>query len=212
MYSIYSFIWILCYPASSSLTSPLLLSMSQCDHVHVLVLVTSLAGPSHYCVLINTSVVVCVLLRVFLFSVFFKKVSVNLTFQGFQVLIYLITEQFGSISPFMSFASEWRQCFWIIFTNSDFWKRSCFLWWNHGCFFFYPLLSEGLKVLSSATEISPDALNLFEVMYQRWWDTQNLCDYISLQTGISLPIFYFWETLPLKDALCTLYCYWLASS
>lgn len=59
-----------------------------------------------------------------------------MTFQGFQVLIYLITEQFGSISPFMSFASEWRQCFWIIFTNSDFWKRSCFLWWNHGCFFF----------------------------------------------------------------------------
>lgn len=80
--------------------------MSQCDRVHVLVLVTSLAGPSHYCVLINTSVVVCVLLRVFLFSVFLKKVSVNLTFQGFRVLIYLITEQFGSIDPFMSFASE----------------------------------------------------------------------------------------------------------
>lgn len=86
--------------------SPLLLSTSQCDHVHVLVLATSLAGPSHYCVPINTSVVVCVLLRVFLFSVFLKKVSVNLTFRGFRVLIYLITEQFGSISPFMSFASE----------------------------------------------------------------------------------------------------------
>lgn len=139
--------------------------MSQSDHVHVLVLVTSLAGPSHYCVLINTSVVVCVLLRVFLFSVFFFKsfskfdlsglssfdLSDHRTLWIYRSIYELCLREDGSVS------GSYSQTV-ISGSVPDFYDGIM------AVFFFNPLLSEGL---SSATEISPDALNLFEVMYQR---------------------------------------------